>query len=108
MSGKWGRLENWLSCQALEAVSVGTKASRRSATGDGMYRARVLESCINVFISDLDGGAEYTSKEFPNTADWRGVVDVLDDRAGSQRSCAGWRNGQTATSCNAASGSAKY
>lgn len=99
---KVGQIGNWLSCQASEAKSFGTKANRRSVISGGMCQALVLGSCINVFISDLDGGAEYTCREFPNTADWGGVVDVLDDPAVSQRNCAGWRNGQAATSCNTA------
>lgn len=55
---------------------------------------------FNVFINDLDDGAEYTVCEFANDTD--SGVDISDDCAAIQRGCIGWRNGLLGISCSLA------
>lgn len=108
MSGKWGRLGTGWAARPQRLWALAQRAAGGQPLAVACAKHWVLGLCVNVFISDLDGGAEYTCREFANNADWIGMVDVLDSSAVSQRSCAGWRNEQTSTSCSAASGSARY
>ena len=73
-TGKW--IENWLNDQTQRIASSGTKPSLRQITWTVLQGSIPRPIMLNIFINDLNSGAECTHSEFASNIKLGRVVDT--------------------------------